>query len=401
MNEASAPDSQQDPGGARLAEMLEAGYDYAQPRRGEVYDATILMIGDNEIMVDLGVKRDGVVPASDLSLLDGAFLDELEVGGHVPVCVLNLQGRQGEIVCSINQGLQRKDWLDAQELLDSGELVEVEVTDHNRGGVIVGLGSLRGFVPNSHLSSGGRRLRGNQLQRLKEDLVDQHLHVVVIEVNQQRRRLVLSQRMAEHQLRQQLLDELTEGETRAGTVCNLVDFGAFVDLGGIDGLIHISELDWAHVDHPRDVLSVGDDVQVFVLSVDRDRGRIGLSRKRLLPDPWQQVTANLRAGDEVLGTVTSVVEFGAFVDVGDGVDGLVHNSRIPGGQAVRATLAPNLPVTVRVLDINQWERQIALELVEVGESAGSASAGVQAAQDEPAEALVADDEMAEGGASEG
>jgi small subunit ribosomal protein S1 len=365
-----------------------------------VYDATILMVGENEIMVDLGVKRDGVVPASDLSLLDEAFLDELEVGGHVPVCVLNLQGRQGEIVCSINQGLQRKDWLDAQELLDSGELVDVEVTDHNRGGVIVALGALRGFVPNSHLSSGGRRLRGNRLQRLKEDLVEQHLQVVIIEVNQQRRRLVLSQRMAEHQLRQQLLDELTEGETRVGTVCNLVDFGAFVDLGGIDGLIHISELDWAHVDHPRDVLSVGDEVQIFVLSVDRERGRIGLSRKRLLPDPWQQVTANLRVGDEVLGTVTSVVEFGAFVDVGDGVDGLVHNSRIPGGEAVRVKLAPNLPVTVRVLDINQWERQIALELVEVGEPAGSASADEEAEQVEPAEALVADDAVEEGGTSE-
>ncbi|NLF01910.1 MAG: S1 RNA-binding domain-containing protein [Anaerolineales bacterium] len=379
MSDRSSEGNQEDRdlGRAELARMIEASFDYTQPRRGEVYDSTVIAIRDKEIIVDLGVKRDGVVPESDLALLDRSLLDGLREGDHVPVCVLNLQGRDGEIVCSIHQGLQRKDWLDAQALQESGELVTAEVIDHNRGGVVVAFRQLRGFVPNSHLSSGGRRVQGPQLDQLRESLVGQQLHLVVIEVDQQRRRLVLSQRQAERHRREQLLDELEDGQVCTGTVCNLTDFGAFVDLGGMDGLVHISELDWAHVDHPAEVLQVGDEVQVVVLSVDRERGRVGLSRKRLLPDPWQRITASLRAGDLVTGTVTSVADFGVFVDVGDGVDGLAHHSRIPGGQALLTTLEPGMSATVRVLEISHQDRQIALELVDVGAAQNQAVADDQ------------------------
>jgi small subunit ribosomal protein S1 len=145
-------------------------------------------------------------------------------------------------------------------------------------------------------------------------------------------------------------------------VCHLVDFGAFVDLGGVDGLIHVSELDWQHVTDPSEVLSVGDEVEVYVLSVDRERGRIGLSRKRLLPDPWPIVTQRLRAGQTAEGTVTHVAPFGAFVDLGRGVEGLIHTSEMPNGQASAADLRPGSPITVRVLRINRWRRRIALSL---------------------------------------
>jgi small subunit ribosomal protein S1 len=195
------------------------------------------------------------------------------------------------------------------------------------------------------------------------------MHLVVIEVNQRRRRLVLSEREAERSRRQELLSELTEGDVRSGVVSNLVDFGAFVDLGGLDGLIHISELDWQHVNHPREVLSVGDEVEVYVLNVDRERERVGLSRKRLLPDPWYEVTERLPVGEVVQGRITNVVDFGAFVDVGRGVEGLVHVSQIPAGRATLEGLEPGSEISVRVLEVDDDRRRVELSLRGISEDA--------------------------------
>jgi small subunit ribosomal protein S1 len=340
----------------QLAALIENDYDYTRPRRGEVYEAVILTISEKDIIVDLGVKRDGVVPRKDLESLDDAYRASLQVGDHVPVVVWKESAGHGGILVSLKRG---QDWLRAQDLLESGEVLEAQVTRFNRGGVIVPFGRLRGFVPNSHLTSLPPGLRGERLRQAKSELVGQTLSLVVIEVDQQRRRLVLSERPIG---RRQLLEELAEGEVRTGIVRNLVDFGAFVDLGGLDGLIHISELDWKHVTHPSDVLSVGDEIEVYVLSVDRERERVTLSRKRLLPDPWHGVTVTLDEGEVVEGIVTDVVPFGAFVEIGKGVEGLIHTSEMPGGQANRSDLEPGSPVTVRVLEIDEEERQITLRL---------------------------------------
>lgn len=349
----------------KLATLIEEDeYGYTRPRRGQVYEADILSITENDVIVDLGVKRDGIVPPKDLSFLDDEYRDSLEVGDSVPVVVLS---NDDELVVSLNKGLEQQDWLRAQDLFKRKEVFEGEVTDFNRGGVLVSLGRLQGFVPNSHLTSIPRGLRGDRLREAKAELVGQTLSLVVIEVDQQRRRLILSERAAERHQRQQLLEELAEGEVRSGVVRNLVDFGAFVDLGGVDGLIHISELDWRHVDHPSDVLSVGDEVEVYVLNVDRERERIALSRKRLLPDPWQRVTEDLHEGEVVEGTVTGVVEFGAFVDLGEGVEGLIHTSEMPEGKVTLSNLEPDSPVRVRVLEIDEWQRQIGLRLQAIGE----------------------------------
>jgi small subunit ribosomal protein S1 len=202
-----------------------------------------------------------------------------------------------------------------------------------------------------------------------------------LEVEQRRRRLIFSERAANHQRRQQLLDELTEDERRTGVVRNLVDYGAFVDLGGIDGLIHISELDWRHLDHPSDVLAVGDEIEVKVLSVDQERERIELSRKRLLPDPWPVVVAELEVDQVVEGCVTNVVDFGAFVDIGDGVEGLVHTSEMPRGEVTCAELAHEAPIKVRVLSIDSARRRLALSLRGVPDAG---SAHQEDAFDEPA-----------------
>ncbi len=346
----------------RFSTLIESDYDYVRPRRGQVRHAVVLSIGENDVIVDLGTKRDGIVPRRDLELLDETYRTGLHAGDRVPVCVLTTSGRHGDLIVSLKQGLEHQDWLRAQEYLESGEVCEAEVTEVNRGGVIVLFGRLRGFVPNSHLKSVRRGLRGERLHQAKSDLVGQTLSLAVIEVDQQRRRLVLSERIAGRCRRQQLLEELTEGEVRTGVVCNLVKFGAFVDLGGVDGLIHISELAWRHVTHPGEVLSVGDEVEVYVLSVDQERERIGLSRKRLLPDPWPLVANRLYVGQVVEGTVTAIVEFGMFVDLGEGVEGLVHTPEMPGGVASCAELEAGSRIKVRVLEINRWRRRIALSL---------------------------------------
>jgi len=357
----------------QFSTLIEGDYDYARPRRGQVRQAVVLSVSENEVIVDLGAKRDGFVPRRDLELLDDAYRASLQPGDRVPVSILDASGPRGEIVASLNQGLAQQDWLRAQEFLESGDVCQARVTEVNRGGVIVPFGRIRGFVPNSHLTSVPRGLRGDRLRRAKSDLVGQVLSLAVLEVDQRRRRLVLSERVAGRRQRQQLLATLTEGEVRTGVVRNLVEFGAFVDLGGVDGLIHISELDWRHVEHPSEVLSVGDEVEVYVLSVDRERERIGLSRKRLLPDPWPLVAKRLHVGQKVEGTVTNVARFGVFVDIGDGVEGLVHVSEIPGGDASCAGLESGSPVTVRVLKIDQWRQRIALSLRSVGQAGSSSS----------------------------
>jgi small subunit ribosomal protein S1 len=346
----------------RFAALLEDDYDYKRPRRGQLRQAIVLSIGENEVIVDLGCKRDGIVPRTDLEMLDNAYRANLRAGDRVPVCVLATSGRQDDLIVSMEQGLAQQDWLRAQEYLESGEVCEAEVTDVNRGGVLVPFGRLRGFVPNSQLLSVPRGLRGDRLYQVKSDLVGQALSLAVIEVDQRRRRLVLSERVADCHRRQQLLDELTEGETRTGVVSNLVKFGAFVDLGGVDGLIHISELAWGHVDHPSQVLSVGDKVQVYVLRVDREQERIGLSRRRLIPDPWTLVTERLNIDQTVEGIVTKIAEFGVFVDIGEGIEGLVHVSEVPGGKDACMKLEPQSQISVRVLKIDPWQRRIGLSL---------------------------------------
>lgn len=350
---------------AQFAAFIEGDYDYAQPRRGEIREAVILSITSNDIVVDLGVKRDGIIPAKDLQMVDPEYVRSLQVGDRIPVAILRTFGGEEGIPVSLNRGLQQQDWLRAETLLESGEIIECEVIDQNRGGLIVQFGRLNGFVPNSHLGALPSGLRQGRNQDAKEDLVGQVLKLAVIEVNQPRRRLVLSKRAAERRLRKDLLEDLHEGDVRTGVVRNLVDFGAFVDLGGVDGLIHISELDWKHVKHPSEVLQVGDEVQVEVLSVDRERERIGLSRKKLLPDPWETVTSTLSEGQSVEGTVTSVVPFGLFVEIGEGVEGLVHTSEVPDSDFLATEPVPGTRVRVNILQIDRVQRQIALRLEEV------------------------------------
>lgn len=346
----------QDGQGPDFAHWIESEYAYVPPRSGGVHEATILSMDQNGAMVHLSeTKRDGFVPFRDLERLDDDYRDGLRPGETVPIRITRRRGSDGEIIVSISQGLRYSDWLRADELLRSGEVFTGEVTGHNRGGLIVSFGRLQGFVPNSHLEQ-----RSWRRADVKAMQVGKILSLTVLEVDQRRRRLVLSERLAKRQTRDKVLSQLQEGGVRKGTVRNVADFGVFVDIGGIDGLIHVSELDWSYVESVSDVVKVGDELDVYILSVDRQRQRVGLSRKRLLPNPWERVTENVFPGDYILGTITSIVPFGAFIDVGEGVEGLLHISNMPHGQATHAELQSGATVAVRVLNIDHRRHQIAL-----------------------------------------
>lgn len=316
-------------------QLLEASLTFTPLERGQIRNGIIQQVHHNEIIVDLGVKQDGIVPAQDIDRLDPEFRAELIAGEQVPVYILNPYDADGNVIVSINMGLQKHDWDLAQELLTSQDVVEVNVSGHNRGGVLVRWRRLEGFIPTSHMVTVSPGLTGNDRRESLQEIVGEKLHVKVIEVEPNRRRLIFSEREAQKEWRAKekarLLAELDEGQVITGTVTGLRDFGAFVNLGGADGLIHVSELAWHRVDHPRDVLRIGQEIQVYVLSLDRDTNRIALSRKRLLPDPWVTVMETYHEGQQVEGVVTNVVDFGAFIALDDGLEGLLHLSEMGDG----------------------------------------------------------------------
>jgi small subunit ribosomal protein S1 len=350
-----------------LPAVTESADDFAVPQPREVHTAAILAIEQDGVRVNLGARRDGLVPSSDLERLSEEERSGLQVGDSVPVYVVDNSDDQNEIVVSLVKGLVHRDWLRAHALVESQESCEGTVTAVNRGGVVVPFGRLRGFVPNSHLVSIPQGLRNRRLHQAKSALIGKTLTLAVIEADPRRQKLTLSERAADTRKRDRLFSELSEGDVRLGTVRSLVSFGAFVDLGGAEGLIHVSELDWQHVGHPREVLEVGDQVEVYVLRVEHDKGRIGLSRKRLLPDPWSSITEGLSHGDVVEGRVTQIVDFGAFVDLGDGVEGLVHVSEMSGGEEAKASLEPGTIVYVQILRIDSRRRRISLSLRTFGD----------------------------------
>jgi len=314
-------------------EMLASSFEaYTPPRRGEIREATILQIDEREIIVDLGAKQDGIVPSQDLERMDDGFRNSLEAGANVPVYVVNPRDQNDNLIVSINMGMQRYDWEKARELLKSQDPVNVKVSGYNKGGALVRWNRLEGFIPSSHLVSTNMTVERREAMN---QLIGNTLGVKVIEVDQDRRRLIFSEREAQKEWRAKrkakLLAELNVGDVVDGIVTGLRDFGAFVNIGGADGLIHVSELAWHRVDHPRDILAVGDEIEVYVLSLDRETNRIALSRKRLLNDPWDDAQQRYHEGQLVDGHVTNVVDFGAFVALDDGLEGLLHLSEMGDG----------------------------------------------------------------------
>jgi small subunit ribosomal protein S1 len=349
-----------------MEKWLSETFDYERPKRGELREGTILQIDDAHMLIDVGLKTDGLVPRSDLAQLDEETLSELQPGQVVETRVITPTDREGELILSLYQAQQEENWQQAQALLDRGKIWEGEVIGANRGGLLVKFEHLQGFVPKSHLWQ--RKQNQNDFSSVRQAYLGRTVPLNVIEVDRNQNRLVFSERLARKQLRaqkrKQLLNKLEEGQVVSGVVTKLVKFGAFVDLGGADGLIHISELAWQHIQHPGEILQVGDEVEVYVLRLDHNRQHIKLSRKRLQPSPWDTVDERYAVGQQVSGTVTGLVNFGAFVRLEDGLEGLVHISELsdPPPTAPQDIVRPGDELTLRILKIDGARQRMGLSL---------------------------------------
>jgi small subunit ribosomal protein S1 len=316
-----------------MSHVLAENYAYQQSKRGEIRLGRVISIKEEGIVVDLGLKREGFVPQDDVHQVGPDAVAALHEGDEIPVYVLRPENdREGNVLVSWHRARQEQDWVDAQRLHDTAGVWEGKVKGYNRGGLIVPYGKIRGFVPASQITGVSRRLDSVSLQARLAEMVGQDLPLKVIEVDRENRRLILSERTARRewrtQQREKLLNELQEGDIVPGVVRNICDFGIFVDLGGTDGLVHVSELSWRRTNHPSEVVQVGDKVQAYVLRVDRENRRIGLSLRLAAPDPWSTVEEKYQVGDLVTGTITKLIAFGAFAALDDGIEGLVHISEL-------------------------------------------------------------------------
>ncbi len=364
--EQTAPSSE-DPN-LDFATLLEASFSDEPDdiTRGDLLSGIILAVDEYGVIVDVGLKRDGVVPRSDIEALDEDFTRR--VGDRISVVVISPEDRDGNLVVSIQQALANKDWDVAHHHLESGDIYTGEAVAANKGGLIVPFGELRGFVPASHVVGMPRGLDDEARIAYLSSQIGQQLDLKIIEVNPRRRRLVLSQRLAQRESREEakkrLLLSLSEGDVVRGTVSSLRDFGAFVDLGGADGLIHVSELAWHRVRHPSEVVTVGSEVEAFVLQLDQDAMRIGLSLKRLQPNPWDEIESDYAVGQLVEGTVTRVVSFGAFVELSNGIEALLHISEMgcSPSQPIEEVISPGQPLAAEIINLEPHRQRIGLSV---------------------------------------
>jgi small subunit ribosomal protein S1 len=330
---------------------------------GDVVTGKVVRIDKDEVLVDIGFKSEGVIPQGELSIrrsIDPA--EEVQLGEEVDALVLTKEDQDGRLILSKKRARFERAWRRIEAAAESGEPVEGNVIEVVKGGLIIDLG-VRGFLPASLVDI-------RRVQNLDEYL-GQKIETKVIELNRSRNNVVLSRRAVleeeRKEARQQILDRLERGMVVEGTISNIVDFGAFVDLDGIDGLIHISELSWGHVNHPSEVLSIGDTVRVKVLDIDRERQRISLGLKQTQEDPWERVVNTYNVGDVLEGKVTKVVSFGAFVEIMEGVEGLVHISELAQHHVEnpREIVDPGDEVKVKILEIDDERRRLSLSLKRV------------------------------------
>jgi small subunit ribosomal protein S1 len=332
-------------------------------QEGDVVTGQVVRIDTDEVLVDIGYKSEGVIPANELSIRKSVDpSDEVSLGEEVDALVLTKEDQDGRLILSKKRARFERAWRRIEGAAESGEPVSGTVIEVVKGGLIIDLG-VRGFLPASLVDI--RRVPN------LDEYLGQSIECKVIELNRSRNNVVLSRRaVLEEQRkedRERILDRLQPGQVVEGTISNIVDFGAFVDLEGIDGLIHISELSWSHVNHPSEILGIGDKVTVKVLDIDRDRQRISLGLKQTQEDPWQRVVDTYNIGDELEGTVTKVVAFGAFVEILDGVEGLVHISELAQHHVEnpREIIQPGDQVRVKILEIEPERRRLSLSIKRV------------------------------------
>lgn len=351
-------------------------YGMDMPRRGEVRTGTIARIAENDVLVDIGAKSEGVIPAREVERLSEEERTGLTVGSQITVYVISSGERDGNILLSLVRAEEEHDWLEAEALLKSQDIFEGSIAGYNKGGLIVKMGRLRGFIPASQVSlSRRRRAEGETPDKRWSKMVGEPIVAKVVEVDRRRNRLILSERAAAREareaLKERLITELKPGEVRDGHVISLADFGAFVDIGGADGLVHLSEISWARLNHPSEMLKVGQKVQVKVLGVDPDRKRISLSMRELEEDPWVKVAQRFGEGQLVEGKITKLTKFGAFASlVGSQeyeFEGLIHISELSDRRIEhpREVVKEGDVLRLRVIKVEPDRRRIGLSLKRV------------------------------------
>jgi len=361
-----------------MAEMLDRYLCHQELEHGQLVPGIVVQASSNEVILDVGAKCEGIVQEHDLARLSPADRAAIRVGDEIMAFVINPEDANGNIILSLSRAQIARDWRRALELFKSQEIIELPVASCNKGGVIILLGKIRGFVPGSQLATSrvaDQMATGSDSESRWAALIGETLQLKVIEVDQKRNRLILSERAATRDRRKnqrkEMLDKLTEGDVRKGKVINLADFGAFVDLGGIDGLVHLSELSWKRVTHPREAVEVGQEVDVYVLKVDRERQRVGLSLKRLQPDPWLSVEERYHEGQLVEGVITRLTKWGAFSCIVDdeAIEGLIHISELTDNPVVhpREVIKPEQVVTLRIIGLDAEHHRLSLSLKQVDE----------------------------------
>jgi ribosomal protein S1 len=375
----SQPDQSESPQEPREQDILEQSMGMGaveDVRPGQVVTGTVVQVSGDSVLVDVGAKSEGIIHLHDLSHRRVERADEVvKLGDTIPVYVLGWEGEEGMLRLSKRRADEVEAWKRLEAVMENGEVLEAEVTEVVRGGLVVDVG-LRGFVPSSHVARG-------YINDLKPFL-GQTLRLRVIELDRSKRRAILSRKVVLEEesktLRETLWAEIEEGQVRDGTVKSLTDFGAFIDLGGVDGLLHISEMSWGRIQHPSEILEEGKPIKVKVLRLDREKEKISLGLRQVMPNPWETVAERYLEGEIYPGKVVRLAAFGAFVELEPGVDGLVHVSQLADHRIATPGEAVQVGdlIQVKVLYVDAEAKRISLSKREADEAiaaGGSASAG--------------------------
>ena len=346
------------------------------PQVGEIRKGVIASIGTNQILVSVGTKSEGVIAGRELEQLTAEERAALQVGQEVNVYVLNPEDQNGNVVLSFKRAQEEMSWENVEKMIADETVIDTKIIGFNKGGLIAAVGNLRGFVPSSQISALRRsQSTGETPEQRWQKMVGQPISVRIIEVDRERRRLILSERSASTETRSSMKDrvisELEEGKVYTGKVTSLADFGAFVNINGADGLVHLSELSWERLGHPREILEVGQEVQVKVINVDREKKRIGLSMRALQDDPWKSRVEKYSVGQLVEGTITRLTKFGAFARLEGDIEGLIHISELSENRVEhpKEVLKEGETKTLRVIRIDGEQHRVGLSLRKVDSAA--------------------------------
>lgn len=365
--EQTKPENSQEDNMASLLE--QEGMDIDFPRAGEIKQGVIASISPNQILVSVGAKSEGIITGREFDAIPQEELEKLAVGQEIWVFVLTPEDSHGNLVLSLMRAMEEKSWFKAEELLKTKDSYNSVIRGYNKGGLIVPLEGLNGFVPASQISLSRRAgLVGDTPEKRWSPMVGEEIEVCVIEVDRERRRLILSERAASSETREtikdRILSELQEGDVRTGKVTSLAEFGAFVNINGADGLVHLSEISWDRIQHPSEVLKVGQEIKVKIINIDREKKRIGLSIRQLLDDPWINRIGQYEVGQLLEGTITRLTKFGAFARIEEDLEGLIHISEISERRIEhpKEVLKEGETITLRVIKIEPENHRIGLSI---------------------------------------